>query len=99
MKKVKVYCGESIEDKCGKCMHPVNRVKYANEIILSNKDEEINTNDPDIVMAIKYIGLKHKVNVEFFLNGISQGDNIELIFEDFNRSFDIINELGDTTEY
>lgn len=94
MKKVTVYCGESIEMKCYKQIHPVKEVEYANKLVLSEKDEVAYSNNSDFISAVKYIGLKHKVETEFFLNGVSCGSDIEPIFEDLNRSLDLINELG-----
>lgn len=93
MKKIFVYCGETVEEKCGKELHPVNLVELAQSLVLSNKNEVYYSNSPDFVMGIKYLALKHEVQVEFFLNGISCGDNIESIFADFNRSLDMINSL------
>jgi hypothetical protein len=99
MKKVKVYCGESIYDlKNISEHHPVTNVKIAEYIILSDKDETIFTNSSDFISAIKYIGLKHKVETEFFLNKISCGNDIEPIFADLNRALDLIIELGETIE-
>lgn len=95
MKKITVYCGESIEDKCGKELHPVNIVKLAQEKVLSSIDEIIYTNNPDMIMGLKYIPKKHKVNIEFLLNGVECGDDIEPVFTDLNRSLDLINELGE----
>ncbi len=98
MKTVKVYCGETIQHKCCSELHPVAYVKKANAIILSEQDEVVFTNNPDLVMGLKYIGKKHNVNVEFFLNGVSSMDDIEPVFTDFNRSLGLINELGSDEE-
>jgi len=98
MKKVIVYCGETIQDKCGQQLHPVIEVKNAEQLILSDKDEIAYSNNTDFVSAVKYIGIKHKVQTEFFLNGVSCGDDIEPAFKDFNRALDMINELGETLE-
>lgn len=94
MKKVTVYCGESIQGKCGKQMHPANEVMNAKAFVESLVDEVCYSNHPDFISAIKYIGKKQHVQTEFFLNGVSCGDDIEPIFEDLNRSLDLINELG-----
>jgi len=95
MKKVIVYCGETIQEKCGKQLHPVVEVKNAEKLILSNKDEVAYSNNSDFISAIKYIGLKYNVETEFFLNGVSCGNDIEPVFTDLNRSLDMLNELGD----
>jgi hypothetical protein len=96
MKKVTVYCGESIQDKCGKQVHPATEVLNAKAFIESNVDEVCYSNHPDFISGIKYIGKKNNVQTEFFLNGVSCGDDIELIFGDLNRALDLINELGET---
>ena len=93
MKKVTVYSGESVEDKCGPQVHPANEVKNALKVVTSDEDEVVYSNHPDFVMAVKYIGIREKVETEFFLDGVSHGDDIEPIFKDFNRSIDLINEL------
>ena len=94
MKKVTVYCGETITDKCRQQQHPVKEVERANELINSNQDSITYSNSSDFVSAIKYIGEKQGVQVEFFLNGVSCGNDIEPIFGDFNRALDMINKLG-----
>ena len=102
--KIQVFCGESIEYKCGQQIHPAKQVLLAKDIIDhaktidSSMDRIFYSNDPDFVRGIKYIGLKEGVETEFFLNGISCGSDIEFIFNDFNRSLDLINELGATEE-
>lgn len=93
--KISVYCGESIEDKCRQQLHPLNEVKRAKEIIELAKDGMIcYSNHLDFVSAIKYIGDKQGVDVEFFLNGVSCGNDIDPIFGDFNRALTMINKLG-----
>lgn len=93
MKKISVYCGETI--KGGEQLHPVLDVEKAIAIIESLNDETCYSNSPDFVMAIKWIGEKRGVETEFFLNGVSQGNSIEEIFEDFNRALDMINNLSE----
>jgi len=94
MKKVTVYCGETVQKLCGKQLHPVQEVKNANIRVCSNKDEICFSNNTDFISAIKYIGKKKGIRTEFFLNGVSCGDDIEPIFGDLNRALDMINELG-----
>ncbi len=97
MKKVIVYCGESVQNKCGEQLHPVKEVERANAIINSDmKSGVAYSNNSDFISAVKYIGKKQGVETEFFLNGISHGDDIEPIFADLNRALDMINELGET---
>lgn len=95
MKTVKVFCGESVQDKCGRQLHPVAEVNRAIEILNSPTDEIVYSNHPDFVSAIKYAGQKKNINTEFFLNGISYGDDIEEIFKDFNRALDMMSEYAD----
>lgn len=102
MNKIEVYCGELIVHKCNKQLHPVTEVGAAEKAVL----EALNyipafkttfkyySNSPDFVSAVKYIAEKHGVEVEFFLNGVSQGNEIDPIFADFNRALDMIKELG-----
>lgn len=61
MKKVTVYCGETIQDKCGKQLHPVVEVQNANIIVNSDKDEIVYSNHPDFISAVKYIGKKQNI--------------------------------------
>ena len=96
MKKVTVFCGLSIQDKCEKQLHPIREVEQARALINSKQNEIAYSNNSDFVSAIKYIGIKQKVETEFFLNGISCGNDIEPIFADFNIAFDMINEFGAT---
>jgi len=103
MKKFKVYTGTDIEDMCGRQLHPLNEVKSAKATIDTylkcHKEckgdtktkavvDYIFTNSPDFVAAIKEYGETNDLFVEFYLNGVSKGYDIEPIFEDFNRSFD-----------
>ena len=97
-KKVTVYCGMSIEDKCGKELHPINVVLEAQKLIMSDKDEIAYSNNHDFVSAIKYIGKKNGVTTSFFLDGTLCGNDIEPIFENFNKSLDMIYALGDSDE-
>ncbi len=98
MKKVTVYCGESISGKCGKQLHPVDEVLKANMLVNSDKDEVEYSNNTDFISAVKYIGKKEGIETEFFLNGIRCGNDIEPVFKDLNRALDLINELGATED-
>lgn len=104
MNKIKVYCGKTIIDKYGLELHPITQVLTAQRLIILAKQEkgdcvfEYYSNHPDFVSAMKYIGKKEGVNVEFYLDGKFLGNDIEPIFEDFNKAIDLINELGDTSD-
>lgn len=95
MRKILVYCGESIDtaDNTRKQLHPLNEVKEALKYINATDNFHICSNSPDFVMAMKNICEKNKIEVEFFLNGVSQGNDIERIFEDFNRAYNLIDEI------
>lgn len=106
MKKIKVYSGKTIENRCASKTHPVTEVMHAKVFVdtainspsILKEDIEVYSNSQDFVMAIKYIAKKHNVEVEFFLDGVSSGDSIEPTFADFNKALDLINELGATEE-
>jgi len=101
MRTIKVYCGESVQDKCGSQLHPLNEVERAVELLSSTGgDDIIYSNSPDFVMALQNIretidekGGVLGVELEFFLDGVSYGSSIEEVFSDFNRSLDRISEL------
>lgn len=93
--EIKVYCGKTIEDMCHSQLHPLNEVKLAQSIIELNKSTITYSNCPDFVSSMKYICEKKGIKVEFFLDGKSLGDDINPIFEDFNKSFDYLSELLD----
>jgi len=98
MKKITVYCGESITDKCRQQEHPAEEVKRAKMLIDSCNDKATPayitySNSPDFVSMIKYYAEKQGVETEFFLNGVSQGSEIDEIFRDFNRATEMICNL------
>lgn len=93
MKTITVFCGESIEDKCDKQLHPINEVFKAQKLILSDNDEIVYSNSPEFISAIKYIGFEAKIKTTFYLNGICLEDDIEPIFKDLNRSLDLIQSV------
>ena len=90
---IRVFCGVSIEDKCRHQLHPLNDVIQAQEALSLNKSMDFYSNSPDFVSAIKYLCQEKSISCEFFLNGESTGNDIEPIFENFNKSFDLLNEL------
>ena len=90
---IRVFCGVSIEDKCGHQLHPLNEVIQVQKSLPLNKSMDFYSNSPDFVSAIKYLCQENNIKCEFFLNGESTGDDIEPIFEDFNKAFDLLNGL------
>ena len=85
---IKIFSGISIEDKCGKQLHPINEAKNAKMIVDKGESIEIYSNSPDFISTIKYYGLCKNINLEFHLDGISLGDDIEPIFKEFNKVFE-----------
>jgi hypothetical protein len=96
--KITIKCGESIELNrfIQKDTHPVTSVKQAisliEEFIKVERSITSYSNSPDFVSAIKHIGESKGVEVEFFLNDTSQGNDIEGIFADFNRALDLLHD-------
>ena len=90
---IRVFCGISVEDKCRQQLHPLNEVKKAKEIVDLNKSIDCYSNSSDFVSTIKYYGLEKGVKTEFYIDGKSCDDDIEPVFENFNKSFDLMNEL------
>ncbi len=90
---IRVFCGVTIENNCRQQLHPINEVKKAKEIVELNKTIDCYTNSPDFVSTIKYYGLEKGVQTEFYIDGVCCGSDIEPIFENFNQSFDLINDL------
>jgi len=90
---IRVFSGVSVEDKCGHQLHPLNDVIQAQKILSLKKSIDLYSNSPDFVSAIKYLCQESKIKCEFLLDGKSFGDDIEPIFESFNKSLDLLNEL------
>jgi len=94
-------------------LHPEWIVQYARLVVLLHKEFKvnflINSHNPDMVMAIKFIAKKELENdsVNFYyakeaekysFDYINSHDDIEQIFGSFNSSLDRINEYGATEE-
>lgn len=88
-----VHCGLSIESKCDKQLHPLSEVNKAKEIIDNKQYGEYYSNSPDFVSTIKYYGESNGINCIFTLNNEYQGSNIKDIFNDFNKSFTLLDKL------
>jgi hypothetical protein len=94
--RIQVFCGQTIETFCNRELHPVNEVKRAINLtssLMGGGQLKVYTNSPNFVMAIKALADKHEINIEFFLNNVSQGRDIEAIFGDFNSSFTLLEEI------
>lgn len=97
MKKIIVYCGEKYSGQCGSELHPIEQVRKAVTCIENQnhmKEYKVYSNSPDFVSAIKYIGEARGIKVEFILNGVNKGSDIEEIFLDFNRALTLVCELS-----
>lgn len=87
-----IHSGKSIEHELTQMYHPVTQVNLAYDFITSNDKLITYSNSPDFIMAAKYIAQKYNVAINFYKDGINCGDDIEPIFDDFNKSLDMINE-------
>lgn len=90
---IKIYSGITVEDKCRHQLHPLNEVIKAKKIVDLGKSTECYSNSTDFIQTIKYYSLAKGVNVEFYLDGKSYGNDIEPLFEDFNKSFDFMDSI------
>jgi len=96
MKKLKIYCGVTIEDLCDKQRHPLTEVINAEFLVRNLKDKSDGiaySNSPDFVSTVKHLSYKYNIETEFFLDGISTGEDIDDIFEDFNKSYELMDKL------
>lgn len=94
--KLRINCGELVVESRNQEYHPVKAVEQALTVVKDvNKgiSLSINSNNPDFIQAIKYLGEKYNIEVEFFLNGESIGNDIEPIFEDLNRGYFLLDKL------
>lgn len=101
MLKLTIHSGESIVDNACASEHPVIEVRKAVGLISFMRQSNIYeqtfaSNSPDFISAIFALSLKHKdLEVEYILDGVSQGSDPEPIFADFNRSIDLIKDIND----
>ncbi len=83
---IEVFCGVSVEDMCGTQRHPVNEVKLAEEVVGYNKSLHWYSNSPDFVLSIRRLAREKGVQIKFYLDGVCHEDDVEPIFEDFNKA-------------
>ena len=93
--KATIYSGVSIEHLCEKQLHPVNEILKAKNLIDSGVSFHECSNSTDFISTIKWYGERQGYECEFFLNGESHGSSIEEIFEDFNRSLKLLEDILD----
>jgi hypothetical protein len=98
MKTITIHTGQSIEDRAGREMHPVSNVLLAKKIINNTRKDNspavFYSNSTDFISAMFYYGEVNSVSIEFVINGVHVGNDIEKVFEDINRALDLINEIS-----
>lgn len=89
-------------------LHPQWVVEYARMLVFIHKQCKcrifIASHSPDMINALRHIGLKEKVNIDFYLAQVNsktgkykylpQGMNIDQIFKSFNIALERIEEYG-----
>lgn len=89
-------------------LHPQWVVEYARMLVFIHKQCKcrifIASHSPDMINALKHIGLKEEVNIDFYLAQVNsktgkykylpQGMNIDQIFKSFNIALERIEEYG-----
>lgn len=94
MRKIVVYTGQDYSNLCGPQKHPVDEAKSAIDILVNENTNSVQySNSPDFVCTICYGAEELGIEIEFIHNGISQGNDIEMIFHDFNKSLDITSNI------
>ena len=91
--KAKIYCGLTVEDKCKSQLHPLNEVKNAKKLIDSKNNIVTYSNSTDFIAMIKYYGEQEGYSCEFFLDGVSFGNDIEPIFDNLNKSLSFMDNV------
>jgi hypothetical protein len=90
--KITVLCGEKLDNYFTDNPHPVRNVEEAIDMLKAGESKTIMCGNPEFVAAIRSLHKKYDADVEFYLNGISCGDDAEPIFKDFNRCYQIISD-------
>jgi hypothetical protein len=91
--KLTIHSGITITDRCGAELHPLEQVGKAIDLIAKKESATVYSNSPDFIFSIKHLCEKKGINFEFILNGESQGTSIEGIFESFNKSYKLVEEI------
>ena len=91
---IKIFTGIDVTDDYN--AHPVKQVEFAQQCVEEAKNGVsvlINSNSPDFCSAVYYIALKvGGVDVEFFVDN-KHVDNLDIVFAEFNRSFEKLDEI------
>lgn len=88
-KTIKIYTGKTIENKCGKQLHPISEVENAIKLLKETENIEVYSNSTDFCMAMKYCR-PDECSFQIFLNG--KEVDMERVFNEFNKSYDLINK-------
>ena len=88
---IKIYSGIRIEKQCGKQLHPITEVRNALMLIDKNEDTVVYSNSPDFISTAKYYAESKKIDIEFYLNN-KKVEDIESIFEEFNKALDLMDQ-------
>lgn len=88
---IKIYCGESIEDKAFPIQHPLKNVEAAIAIVDKGEPLTIYSNSPEFVQTAYHYANQNDVDIELYLNG--EPSDLETIFDDFNRCFDLMDKI------
>jgi hypothetical protein len=98
MKTITIHTGQSIEGRAGHERHPVSNVLLAKTIIDSTRKDNspavFYSNSTDFISAMFHYGEVNSISIEFVINGVPVGNDIEKVFEDFNQALDLINEIS-----
>lgn len=97
MPKIIINCGESMLKSHNRELHPVDIFKRCKHVVDSVKNRttltyETDSNNPDFIQTMYHMCKKNDIKIKFTLDGIDVGDNIEIIFEDLNRIYDLLKD-------
>lgn len=88
---IKIYCGESVDDKAFPIQHPLKNVQAAIDIVNKHDDITVYSNNPEFVQTAYHYAIQNDVDIELYLNG--EPSDLETIFNDFNRCYDLMEEV------
>jgi hypothetical protein len=94
---VSIYSGEKNQILNATEIHPVEEVKRAFGILSDFKNNPISvdivSNNYYFIFAMKCFGLKMEIEVQFFLDGVCKGNDIEEIFQSFNKAPKLVESM------
>jgi hypothetical protein len=93
--KITINTGKSIEHTAGRELHPVSAVILAknifNRAIKNNRNLVYFSNSTDFISTMSALADINHIPITFYIDGI-KGD-MEDVFEDFNKSIDLVSEI------